>query len=89
MTFPKPEWKTNDQLPAGKGATVQQFFARVGDYELEIKVAPWGEGDLTVNGREISHVDNAKNWREAFGKLAQMAEQYLREHTNPKSGGAA
>jgi hypothetical protein len=31
MTEKKPEWKTNENLAAGKGATVQEFFATVGD----------------------------------------------------------
>lgn len=89
MTFQRPEWKSNNELPAGKGATAQEFFATVGGYKLEIKVAPWGEGDLKVNGLEVFHIDNAKNRREAFGQLAKVAEQYLKEHLTPQSGGAA
>ena len=46
------EWKTNEALAVGKGATVQQFVATVGDDRLEIDVAPWGEGHLKVNGQE-------------------------------------
>jgi enoyl-[acyl-carrier protein] reductase I len=79
MTFTKPDWRSNDNLPAGKGATAQEFVATVGDYKLEIKVAPWGEGDLKVNGREISRVEDAKNRREAFARLAGVAESYLNE----------
>jgi enoyl-[acyl-carrier protein] reductase I len=88
MTFPRPEWKSNNELPAGKGATAQEFFATVGDYQLEIKVAPWGEGDLKVNGLKIFHVEDAKNRREAFGRLARVAEQYLKEHFASGSKGA-
>ena len=82
MTLPRPEWKSNNELPAGKGATAQEFFATVGDYKLEINVAPWGVGDLRVNGHKISHVENAKNRREAFRMLAEKAEQFLREQTS-------
>jgi hypothetical protein len=41
MPSSKPDWKTNEGIAAGKGATVQEFLASVG--ELEIDVAPWGE----------------------------------------------
>jgi enoyl-[acyl-carrier protein] reductase I len=79
MGLPNPEWRSNDTLPAGKGATAQEFVATVGDYRLEIKVAPCGEGDLKINALEICRVDKGKNRREAFGQLAKMAEQYLME----------
>ena len=79
MTFAKVEWKTNENLPAGKGATAQEFFATVGDLQLEIKVAPWGEGELKVNGKNVSRVDNAKDRRQAFRQLAETADKYLKE----------
>ena len=50
----KVDWKTNEKLAVGKGATVQEFFATVGSNKLQIDVAPWGEGHLKVNGREIA-----------------------------------
>jgi hypothetical protein len=53
------------------------IVATVGDKRLEIDVAPWGEGHLKVNGREIAHVDDAKDRRQAFRKLAKAAEHYL------------
>jgi hypothetical protein len=31
MTSSKLEWKTNEKLAVGKGATVQEFVATVGD----------------------------------------------------------
>jgi CBS domain-containing protein len=37
------DWEPNKDLPLGKGATVQQFFATVGKDQFEINVAPWGE----------------------------------------------
>ena len=30
MTSSKVDWKTNEKLAVGKGATVQEFFATVG-----------------------------------------------------------
>jgi enoyl-[acyl-carrier protein] reductase I len=50
MTARKPNWKANEDLPVGKGATFQQWVATVGDNKLEMDVAPWGEGHLKVNG---------------------------------------
>jgi enoyl-[acyl-carrier protein] reductase I len=40
MTLTKVDWKTNVNLAAGKGATVQEFFATVGSDKLQIDVAP-------------------------------------------------
>jgi enoyl-[acyl-carrier protein] reductase I len=79
MTSRTLEWKSNEALAVGKGATEQEFFATVGNYKLEIKVAPWGEGELKVNGKKVSRVDNAKDRRQAFRQLADGAEQYLKE----------
>lgn len=70
-------WKVNEKLAAGKGATVQEFFASSGSDSLEISVAPWGEGQLRVNGREIAHVDYAKDRRQAFRELDLIAGRYL------------
>jgi enoyl-[acyl-carrier protein] reductase I len=49
MTSRKPEWQTNPDLPVGKGATLQQWIATVGESKFEMDVAPWGEGHLKVN----------------------------------------
>jgi len=46
MPSNKPDWKTNENIAVGKGATVQEFLATVGDDKLQIDVAPWGEGHL-------------------------------------------
>ena len=54
MTPRLPDWQPKDGLAVGKGATVQTFVATVGDDNLEIDVAPWGEGHLKVNGREVA-----------------------------------
>jgi enoyl-[acyl-carrier protein] reductase I len=77
MSSRKPNWKSNDKAAAGRGATAQQFFATVGGDKLEIEVAPWGEGHLKVNGREIARVTDAKDRRQAFRDLDKAAELYL------------
>ena len=86
MPLSKLDWKTNEHLSAGKGATVQEFVATVGDHKFEIDVAPWGEGHLKVNGREIAHVNDAKDRRQAFRELKKAAESYLQaQATKPGS----
>ena len=74
----KPDWKANETLAAGKGATVQEFVATVGNDRLEIDVAPWGEGHFKVNGRKMAHIDDAKDGRHAFRDLKTIAERYLK-----------
>ena len=86
ISAPKVHWKTNEKLAAGKGATLQEFHASVGNEKLEIDVAPWGEGHLRVNGREIACVDGAKDRRQAFRQLDKMAIRYL-SGQSLKSGG--
>jgi enoyl-[acyl-carrier protein] reductase I len=77
MRANKPEWKSSEGLAVGKGATVQEFSATVGNDKLEIDVAPWGEGHLKVNGREIAHINDAKDRRQAFRELKRIAERYV------------
>src|SRR5436190_15574349 len=76
MTATISDWKTKEGLAAGKGATVQEFVAMLGDKTLEIDVAPWGEGHLKVNGREVAHISDAKDRRQAFRELKKIAERY-------------
>jgi len=78
MPLRTADWEPNKDLPVGKGATIQQFFATVGKDQFEINVAPWGEGQLTVNGREIARTAEAKDRRQAFASLKQAAERYIR-----------
>jgi enoyl-[acyl-carrier protein] reductase I len=78
MTSWKPDWTPKEGLAVGKGATVQEFVATIGDDKLEIDVAPWGEGHLKVNGHEIGQVTRAKDRRQAFQQLKQMAERYVK-----------
>ena len=77
MTSSTLEWKSDQTLAVGKGATVQQFIASRGADKLEINVAPWGEGQLKVNGREIARIDYAKDRRQAFRELDLVAGRYL------------
>ena len=86
MTTHRLVWMTNQTLAVGKGATVQEFYASVGNEKFEIDVAPWGEGHLRVNGREIACVDDAKDRRQAFRQLDKMAIRYL-SGQSLKSGG--
>jgi enoyl-[acyl-carrier protein] reductase I len=72
-----PNWKSNDKAAAGRGATTQQFFATMRGDKLEIEVAPWGEGHLKINGREVARVTDAKNRRQAFNQLERAAERCL------------
>lgn len=46
------EWKADESVAVGKGATLQQFVAMLGT---------WGEGHLKVNGREIARIDYPKD----------------------------
>ncbi len=89
MTMEKLDWKSNEDLPVGKGATVQAFVATLSVDRLEIDVAPWGEGHLKVNGREIARVDDAKDRRQAFRELKKMADRYLEAgRSNPRPKGS-
>ena len=81
------DWKTNSTLAAGKGATVQQFVAILGDDRLEAEVAPWGEGRLKINGRDIAHIDDAKDRRQAFRAIKLIAERYVETHMSKKNNG--
>jgi enoyl-[acyl-carrier protein] reductase I len=77
MPSTKLTWKANLDLAAGKGATVQKFVATAGGHKLKIDVAPWGEGHLKINGREIARIDHAKDRRQAFRELKKIADGYL------------
>ena len=78
MPLRSVDWEANKDLPVGKGATVQQFLATVGKDKLEINVAPWGEGQLKINGIEVARTAEAKDRRQAFTHLKQAAERHMR-----------
>ncbi len=77
MPSSRLEWKSNEGLAVGKGATVQEFMAMLDGDTFEIDVAPWGEGRLKLNGREIARLDTAKDRRQAFRELKQMADRHV------------
>lgn len=52
---------------------MQQFVATLDDDQLQIDIAPWGEGHLKINGREIEYVA-AKDRRQAFRAIKQIAD---------------
>src|SRR6476620_7737710 len=82
------DWKTNGTLAAGKGATVQQCVAIMGDDQLEAEIAPWGEGHLRINGRDIAHIDDAKDRRQAFRAIKKIAERYAETHMSKNTAPA-
>jgi enoyl-[acyl-carrier protein] reductase I len=73
----KLDWKSKEGLAVGKGATVQEYVATLGKDTFEIDVAPWGEGHFKVNGKQVAHINDAKDRRQVFGELKTMAERYL------------
>src|ERR1700740_3527159 len=78
MPLQSANWEPNKDMPVGKGSTVQQFFTTLGKDQFEINVAPWGEGQLKVNGLEIARTAEAKDRRQAFASLKQAGEGYIR-----------
>jgi enoyl-[acyl-carrier protein] reductase I len=86
MNATKPEWKTNPDLPVGKGATFQRWIATIGQNKLEMDVAPWGEGFLRVNGREIGRIKDGKDRRHTFRELNKIAEVYIEGHASALPG---
>ena len=73
MPLQTANWDSNKDLPVGKGATIQQFFTTLGKDRFEINVAPWGEGQLKVNGLEIARTAEAKDRHQAFARLKRAA----------------
>jgi len=90
MPLQTASWEPNKDMPTGKGATVQQFFTTLGKDRFEINVAPWGEGQLKVNGQEVARTAEAKDRRQAFATLKNAAERYARGELleMPKNGKA-
>jgi hypothetical protein len=93
MPLTRVSWKPNAALAAGKGSTVQQFVASLGNDKLEIEVAAWGEGVLKLNGMEVGRVANRKTRHQAFLDLKKMAERHFSSRPKatkqPKSGKTA
>jgi enoyl-[acyl-carrier protein] reductase I len=68
-------WRANTDS-AGKAA-VEEHIAFVGDSRYVIDIAPWGEGRLMVDGKEIARLDGAKDRKQAFSDLSIVAERYV------------
>ena len=85
MTDKNLDWKADETLPTGKGATKQRFAANGGKEELVIETAPWGEGDLTADGAEIAHVEGDMDGPDAFRELERVAKEYLITPSGPYS----
>jgi hypothetical protein len=55
-------WSANENFPAGKGATVQEFVAVVGGSRYMIDVAPRGRDASPLTGR-MSHMSTGARTR--------------------------
>ncbi|AWM01971.1 hypothetical protein [Bradyrhizobium amphicarpaeae] len=75
MTNKPIDWTPDITLPTSK-STVQHFTANAGGDLLEIDTTPWGEADLTVNGRSLAHIAAAASAGEAFRALGTVAENF-------------
>ena len=69
------DWKPDLSVPAAK-STRQHFAANAGGDRFEIDVAPWGEADLSVNGRPMAHVTEQSSAVDAFRNLDRIAEDW-------------
>jgi hypothetical protein len=88
MPLQTANWEPNKDMPVGKGATIQQFFTTLGKDRFEINVAPWGEGQLKVNGQEVAKFfqhafpherSDLSHWRKRLGdKLELLLAESLR-----------
>jgi enoyl-[acyl-carrier protein] reductase I len=87
MNLSKLDWRVNQDLAVGKGATVQGFVATVHNRKLEIDVAAWGEGRLRVDGEEVAHIRGVKGRNRTFSKLSEIADRFVEKQmldTKPK-----
>ena len=70
----KLTWRLNEAFPNGKGATIQQYLATDNDDQLEMDVAPWGEGHVRLNGVEIGQVRDGKDRQQVFRRLDAIGD---------------
>ena len=70
MAASKPDWKPIETLPWARRHC--QVHRRVEDNLRSM--SPLGEGYFKVNGREIAHIDDAKDRRQAFRELKKIAD---------------
>lgn len=74
MTKKPIHWKPDLSYPTGKGATEQRFTATADGDELEIDTHPWGDADLTINGKPAGHVEGKQSGGDAFREAEVIAE---------------
>ena len=75
MTDKPIDWTPDLSLPTSK-STVQHITAKAGGDRLVIDTTPWGEADLTVNGRSVAHIQTAPSAGDAFRTLEAIAEDF-------------
>ena len=76
-------WNPDLTLAVGKGATNQRFTSSANGDELEIDTHPWGEADLTINGKNTAHVEGKSSAGEAFREIEDVAEQIEDDKSRP------
>ncbi|MEE9601763.1 MAG: hypothetical protein V3V75_00555 [Thermoguttaceae bacterium] len=70
------DWKPDESLPAGKGATKQRFEADDGKENLTIETHPWGDGELAADEQVVAEVEDEASDSAAFCRLNRVAEEY-------------
>lgn len=87
MTDKKLNWRPDETLPTGKGATEQRFTADVNGDHLEIDTHPWGEADLKIDGKTVAHVEDDSSDGDAFRDIEAIAEKIEAERNRSRHGG--
>lgn len=74
MTKKPMKWTADLTRATGKSYNTENFTSSSGNDELLIEATPWGEGDLSINGESVAHVENDTSTYEVFRDLEQIAE---------------
>jgi hypothetical protein len=69
----------------GHGSVV---LCNLGKDRFEINIAPWGEGQLKVNGQEVARTAEAKDRRQAFTTLRQAQAGSFRKFSGAQQSGS-
>lgn len=69
------DWTPDLTRPAGKGGGTQHFDASDGEDRLQIETTDWGEGELSINGEVVAHVDDRESGSRAFRDLETVSEE--------------
>jgi enoyl-[acyl-carrier protein] reductase I len=81
--------RSGKQIPIFRSAKAPRFSdgsQLSAKTKLEMDVAPWGEGFLRVNGREIGRIKDGKDRRHTFRELNKIAEVYIEGHASAFPG---